>query len=389
MHRTLGVALSVALLTITLGACSGDSPEDAAEQAASPATNVTTMPAPPTTAAPTTTTVAPTTTTTMADPDNLILLTANVAGASEPIKVEVLAGEFKLVSGMTAREGSSFAVHETWMELTPGLCMDIGPGGLDLFGERYEAGTRLVVRSSGNLEVLGSAAVPASEEAISVAETSESPEFCSLYQEIIDTVVPEFATAEEEDAWRQNHQLEYEELVTLAPADIKDEVQAVADWYADFVALLRASDWDFGALMDDPEASAAMDLLLQEGNLPFEAVDAYVADHCGGAPPPPAAAAPDSDLPSFSEAIAEHWPGEPLCETKAGLSGGPEVFMFGPFGEEASQMSIRQGYAMGFCPGSRYIVTGELTVADGSDYPIGTLLTLDADLNFVAVSSWD
>ncbi len=65
------------------------------------------------------------------------------------------------------------------------------------------------------------------------------------------------------------------------------------------------------------------------------------------------------------------------------------MFMFGPFGEEASQMSMRQGYAMGFCPGSRYIVTGELTVADGSDYPVGTLLTLDSNLNFVAVSSWD
>ena len=388
MHRTLGVALSVALLTMTLGACGGDSSDGAAEEAAPTVTGVATTVAPPTAEATTTTTVAPTTTT-MADPDNLLLLTANVAGASEPIKVEVLAGEFKLVSGMTARAGSSFAVQESWMELTPGLCMDIGPGGLDLFGERYEAGTRLMVRSSGTLEVLGAAAAPATEETAAVAATAEASEFCSLYADIIDTVVPDFASPDEEDAWRQEHQLRYDELATLAPADIQAETQAVADWYREFVALLRAADWDFSAVMDDPEASAAMDVLVQEGNLPFEAVDAYVADHCGGATAPPPVAAPDSDLPSFSEVIAEHWPGEPLCETQAGISGGPEMFMFGPFGEEASQMSMRQGYAMGFCPGSRYIVTGELTVADGSDYPVGTLLTLDSNLNFVAVSSWD
>jgi hypothetical protein len=87
--------------------------------------------------------------------------------------------------------------------------------------------------------------------------------------------------------------------------------------------------------------------------------------------------------------VAAHWPGTELCGTKAGISGGPEILQFGAFGDEAAVTSIRQGFPMGFCPGARYIVTGELTLLSGEEFPIGTLLTLDADLNFVAVSSWD
>ena len=97
----------------------------------------------------------------------------------------------------------------------------------------------------------------------------------------------------------------------------------------------------------------------------------------------------DSSLPSYTEVVAEHWAGIELCKTQAGISGGPDVLEFGAFGDEASVMSIREGYPSGFCPGARYIVTGELVLSSGSSFPVGTLLTLDSDLDFVAVSSWE
>lgn len=100
-------------------------------------------------------------------------------------------------------------------------------------------------------------------------------------------------------------------------------------------------------------------------------------------------AAVDPSLPTYSEVIAAHWSGADLCGTQAGISGGPEVLQFGPFGDEGAVTSIQEGFPMGFCPGARYIVAGELTLAGGDDFAIGTLLTLDSDLNFVAVSSWD
>ena len=98
---------------------------------------------------------------------------------------------------------------------------------------------------------------------------------------------------------------------------------------------------------------------------------------------------PGSSPPSYTEVVAEHWAGIELCKTQAGIGGGPDVLEFGAFGDEASVMSIREGYPSGFCPGARYIVTGELVLTSGSNFPVGTLLTLDSDLDFVAVSSWE
>ena len=107
------------------------------------------------------------------------------------------------------------------------------------------------------------------------------------------------------------------------------------------------------------------------------------------APPTTTTTAVDPSLPTYSEVVAEHWPATELCGPQAGISGGPEVLQLGPFGDEGAVTSIREGFPTGFCPGARYIVAGELILPSGDEFPIGTLLTLDADLNFVAVSSWD
>jgi len=97
----------------------------------------------------------------------------------------------------------------------------------------------------------------------------------------------------------------------------------------------------------------------------------------------------DSSLPSYTEMVAQHWAGIELCKTQAGISGGPDAFEFSAFGDEAPVISIREGYPSGFCPGARYIVAAELVLTSGSEFPVGTLLTLDSDLGFVAVSSWE
>ncbi len=225
---------------------------------------------------------ATTTTTTMPEPDNLILLTAS--DAELPIKADVLAGEMVLVSGTTARAGSSFNVDESWIDLRPGLGLDIGPGGLELFGQWYEEGTRLVVSSSGMLEVAGEAASggpDSSGPTSDVAVDASAAEFCSLVQSIMDaTENPDWATTEEKAAWYWSHVEAYEQLVDVAPAEIQAEAQAMAVFMAGMVELLSNNDWDFVVIIDSPEASAELDRLSDEAGDSFETVDAYVAGNC-------------------------------------------------------------------------------------------------------------
>ncbi len=222
-----------------------------------------------------------TTSTTLPEPENLVLITANPEGAREPLKVDVLEGELRLVSGTTARAGSSFSVFEEWLELSPGLGIDVGSDGLLLFGQTYAAGTRLVVQPDGSLAVVGT------DQAVGNAspppvDTGAAAEFCAMHAEIIVAAQtrPEFTSTEARAEWYEQQAAMYEEMVLTAPIGIEDDAAIVATAMQSVTALLAEHGYDFMNLLDDPEASAAFEAIADESGQAFDNLDAYVAANC-------------------------------------------------------------------------------------------------------------
>jgi hypothetical protein len=70
---------------------------------------------------------------------------------AQPIWLEVLTGEYKLTNGVTLLAGSAIGVYTESLTFPSGMAIEIGDGGLELMGVSYDAGTQLVVDSSGNL----------------------------------------------------------------------------------------------------------------------------------------------------------------------------------------------------------------------------------------------
>jgi hypothetical protein len=57
----------------------------------------------------------------------------------------------KLTNGVTLLAGSAIGVYTEWLTFPSGMAIEIGDGGLELMGVSYDAGTQLVVDTSGNL----------------------------------------------------------------------------------------------------------------------------------------------------------------------------------------------------------------------------------------------
>jgi hypothetical protein len=70
---------------------------------------------------------------------------------AQPIWLEVLTGEYKLTNGVTLLAGSAIGVYTESLTFPSGMAIEIGDGGLELMGVSYDAGTQLIVDSSGNL----------------------------------------------------------------------------------------------------------------------------------------------------------------------------------------------------------------------------------------------
>jgi len=69
----------------------------------------------------------------------------------QPLWLEVVVGDYKLVSGATFGAGSAFDVAEDWMTFPPGLAIDVAGGDIVLKGATYSQGTKLIVDAQGNL----------------------------------------------------------------------------------------------------------------------------------------------------------------------------------------------------------------------------------------------
>jgi len=69
----------------------------------------------------------------------------------KPLRLQVIKGEYKLVSGAELWAGSDLDVSEDWLTFPEGLAIDIGEDGIKLKGEVYSQGTRLRVDASGQL----------------------------------------------------------------------------------------------------------------------------------------------------------------------------------------------------------------------------------------------
>jgi len=107
-------------------------------------------PVPPTA---TYTSIPPTSTATPIPPTRApsVIIRLGPGKFGEPIWLEVIEGEYKLVSGATLRTGSAMDVTEDWMTFPSGLGIDVEGGDIMLKGTTYSQGTKLIVDTQGNL----------------------------------------------------------------------------------------------------------------------------------------------------------------------------------------------------------------------------------------------
>ncbi len=70
----------------------------------------------------------------------------------KPLWLEVIKGDYKLVSGATLRPGSAIDVYEDWLTFPAGLAINVVEAEITLKGTTYPPGTELVVNSQGGLE---------------------------------------------------------------------------------------------------------------------------------------------------------------------------------------------------------------------------------------------
>jgi hypothetical protein len=92
-----------------------------------------------------------------------------------------------------------------------------------------------------------------------------------------------------------------------------------------------------------------------------------------------------SSLPTYSEVVKTYPPGTDLCQVEVYIVDvKPEGYVFGG----GSSWTEHGGKNLLKCYGSK--VTLEVPVSlDGKTYKAGTKLTMDKNLNWIEVSSWD
>lgn len=90
------------------------------------------------------------------------------------------------------------------------------------------------------------------------------------------------------------------------------------------------------------------------------------------------------ELATYSDVVATYPSDADLCNTDATIIGGSDGGW-----KVKGTVSIRNGKFTYHCYGAKITLEIDTTWDDGTDYPAGTLLTVDADLNWVPVASWD
>lgn len=105
------------------------------------------------------------------------------------------------------------------------------------------------------------------------------------------------------------------------------------------------------------------------------------------APEPTIAPSPKADKPTYSEVVGTYPAGVNLCKTEAsleGISANGSWLLNGDIQIIDNQMQVK-------CYGTKITVNvegGDL-ILDGVIYAKGALLTVDKDLNWIEVSSWE
>lgn len=96
---------------------------------------------------------------------------------------------------------------------------------------------------------------------------------------------------------------------------------------------------------------------------------------------------PSANKPTYHEIVGTYPAGVELCKTEAsldGIAGNGAWFLNGDIQIKDNQMQVK-------CYGTKITVNvdGGDVVIDGVMYAKGALLTVDKDLNWIEVSSWD
>ncbi|MBT8240166.1 MAG: hypothetical protein KJN63_02955, partial [Acidimicrobiia bacterium] len=78
-----------------------------------------------------------------------------------------------------------------------------------------------------------------------------------------------------------------------------------------------------------------------------------------------------------------------LCSGWGGISGSDGAYTLEELDGRGAMAGIQDGQIQVTCLGAQYTVTGPMVDEDGNEWPVGTLLTVDSELNFVEVSGFD
>lgn len=74
----------------------------------------------------------------------------------------------------------------------------------------------------------------------------------------------------------------FAEMADNAPDEIKDDMQLLAGAMSDLITVFEDADWDFAALVSDPEAAAKLEVLdSEEYQTASDNVAQYAKDECG------------------------------------------------------------------------------------------------------------
>jgi hypothetical protein len=92
---------------------------------------------------------------------------------------------------------------------------------------------------------------------------------------------------------------------------------------------------------------------------------------------------PTPDMPTYSQVLSTYPASADLCQTDADITGGGDDGLM-----LSGTISMRNDGFVYQCHGTKLTVTVAITL-DGKTYEPGAKLTVDKDLNWIEVSSWD
>jgi hypothetical protein len=152
--------------------------------------------------------------------------------------------------------------------------------------------------------------------------------------------------------------------------------------YAAIAGLIILSCQSVNIALTDPPSAPAENPILTEPPPVSTEIPTFTQEPTPTSNVPPPATL-DPSLPTYSEVLATYPPGADFCNTDAFIKGGDDNGL-----SLSGTISMRNNRFVYQCYGTKLTAGVEVTL-EGRTYLVGTKLTVDADLRWIAVSTWD